>query len=283
MNELTIDGKTYISSKRAAEITGYARDYVGQLAREGHVVARLVGRSWYVLESSIREHRFGKEGEEAAAAAQKPGRPDAMRTWDAPKYASEAPQELEMPAKDADTGRTDATTLAAMHSAWQEWFSMKGDISAEAAEEIAAEEEVVIEEPAEKMVEEEPGLDAAKSVQDDAAPSNAVSIPIERIRPAPRPIEAMGYQRPISTAHTTPAATPEPPARSTEMLAERPSRRARKGRGRSGAALRALFIAVAVLAAVIGVVGSGIADPLLAKYHVQNYAEILNGGTEYAR
>ncbi len=42
MNELTLDGKTYVSSRRAAEITGYAKDYVGQLCREGHVEARLV-------------------------------------------------------------------------------------------------------------------------------------------------------------------------------------------------------------------------------------------------
>jgi hypothetical protein len=59
MDEITLDDKTYVSSKRAAEITGYAKDYVGQLCREGRVEARLVGRNWYVLEDSIREHRFG--------------------------------------------------------------------------------------------------------------------------------------------------------------------------------------------------------------------------------
>ncbi len=59
MDELTFGGKKYISSKKAAKITGYAKDYVGQLCREGRVKARLVGRSWYVLEESIREHRFG--------------------------------------------------------------------------------------------------------------------------------------------------------------------------------------------------------------------------------
>lgn len=58
MDEITIDGKTYISSKQAAGITGYAKDYVGQLCREGRVEARLIGRSWYVLEESIRKHRF---------------------------------------------------------------------------------------------------------------------------------------------------------------------------------------------------------------------------------
>lgn len=61
MDELTLDGKIYISSKRAAAITGYAKDYVGQLCREGRVEARLVGRSWYVLENSIKAHRFGAD------------------------------------------------------------------------------------------------------------------------------------------------------------------------------------------------------------------------------
>lgn len=61
MDELTIDGKIYLSSKRAAAITGYAKDYVGQLCREGRVEARLVGRSWYVYEPSIMKHRFDQE------------------------------------------------------------------------------------------------------------------------------------------------------------------------------------------------------------------------------
>ncbi len=61
MDELTLEGKKYLSSKRAAKITGYAKDYIGQLCREGRVTARLVGRGWYVLEDSIREHRFGND------------------------------------------------------------------------------------------------------------------------------------------------------------------------------------------------------------------------------
>lgn len=63
MDELVIGETRYVSSKKAAQITGYAKDYVGQLCREGKVEAKLVGRNWYVLESSILEHRFGKEDE----------------------------------------------------------------------------------------------------------------------------------------------------------------------------------------------------------------------------
>ncbi len=61
MDEILIEEKKYISSKQAAKITGYAKDYIGQLCREGRVPARLVGRAWYVLESAIQDHRFGEE------------------------------------------------------------------------------------------------------------------------------------------------------------------------------------------------------------------------------
>ncbi len=55
---LEFEGKRYISSKRAAQLVGYTKDYVGQLARAGKVDARLVGRSWYVAEDSIRSHKL---------------------------------------------------------------------------------------------------------------------------------------------------------------------------------------------------------------------------------
>jgi hypothetical protein len=55
---IEIDGKEYISSKRAAKLVGYTKDYVGQLARGGHLEARLIGRSWFVTEGSIRAHKL---------------------------------------------------------------------------------------------------------------------------------------------------------------------------------------------------------------------------------
>ncbi len=61
MDELTLNNEKYISSKRAAKITGYTKDYVGQLCREGKIIAQLVGRNWYISESSIRNHRFELE------------------------------------------------------------------------------------------------------------------------------------------------------------------------------------------------------------------------------
>lgn len=56
MDELEIKGRKYISSKRASKITGYAKDYVGQLARGGKINATRVGRAWYVSEDEILTH-----------------------------------------------------------------------------------------------------------------------------------------------------------------------------------------------------------------------------------
>lgn len=56
MDELIVNQTKYISSKRAAEITGYAKDYIGQLVRKGKLDAKRVGRAWYVSESEIKAH-----------------------------------------------------------------------------------------------------------------------------------------------------------------------------------------------------------------------------------
>ncbi len=92
MDELTLDGETYVSSKRAAKITGYAKDYIGQLCREGRVKARQVGRNWYVLESSIREHRFGDDLRDKAESKT----PKVTSGhWEQPKYSSESVSTLQ--------------------------------------------------------------------------------------------------------------------------------------------------------------------------------------------
>lgn len=152
MNEITIGDKLYISSKRAAEITGYAKDYVGQLCREGHVDAKMVGRSWYVYEPSIRAHRFGveaesleekgAEGEEAvesedtakeqqiAAPSDDASTQESDSTWQKPTYSSELPQELpelQAPAYVEPAAPTEQT-LTDMQAAWREWFERKQEI-----------------------------------------------------------------------------------------------------------------------------------------------------------
>ena len=56
-----LDGKEYLSSGRAAEVTGYHSDYVGQLARSGAVESKQVGNRWYVNKESIKKHKVEKD------------------------------------------------------------------------------------------------------------------------------------------------------------------------------------------------------------------------------
>ena len=59
--EVTLDGKVYVSSKRAAEIGTYTQDYIGQLARASKIDARRVAGLWYVSMDSIEEHKQNSE------------------------------------------------------------------------------------------------------------------------------------------------------------------------------------------------------------------------------
>ena len=115
MDELIIADQKYISSKHASEITGYAKDYIGQLCREGRVEARLVGRSWYVREAAIRDHRFGAENSPPEPEKIEPVVETALETSESPKYITD------------DSGVPEATTYfdtaAQMQEAWQGWFS----------------------------------------------------------------------------------------------------------------------------------------------------------------
>ena len=52
-NELYIESKKYISSRRAAEITKYSNDYIGQLCRSDKIKGTLVGRVRFVEEESL--------------------------------------------------------------------------------------------------------------------------------------------------------------------------------------------------------------------------------------
>jgi hypothetical protein len=56
MNTVVIDGVTYTKASTLAKKYDYTTDYLGQLARAEKVSAQLVGRSWYIDESSLRQH-----------------------------------------------------------------------------------------------------------------------------------------------------------------------------------------------------------------------------------
>lgn len=137
MDTLTIDGESYLSSKRAAKITGYAKDYVGQLCREGRIDAKLVGRNWYVREQSIREHRFGQDDNthDVNKSASKTNKSADLSPASSIHYTSEKITPLPNIKAEQNSAQEKAASLkhnlehenihyvAAMQKAWQEWFT----------------------------------------------------------------------------------------------------------------------------------------------------------------
>lgn len=89
VDEITLDGEIYVSSRQAAKSTGYAQDYVGQLARKGHIDARRVGGLWYISAKSLEKHQ-----EKSAEYAPKPPEnkeiktPDTIVSFDGRDYVS---------------------------------------------------------------------------------------------------------------------------------------------------------------------------------------------------
>lgn len=87
MDELTFDGKTYISSKQAAKLTGYTKDYIGQLCRSEKLPSRMVGRNRYVEKEALPEHKRsnGKRSREDEGY-------EVSITKEAPKVATPTPK-----------------------------------------------------------------------------------------------------------------------------------------------------------------------------------------------
>jgi hypothetical protein len=56
MDEITVEGKRYLSARRAAQISDYTQDYIGQLCRGKELTAKKIGRSWFVSEDSLMDH-----------------------------------------------------------------------------------------------------------------------------------------------------------------------------------------------------------------------------------
>lgn len=130
MDELLIEDKKYISSKRAAQITGYAKDYVGQLCREGRVSARLVGRTWYVLESALADHRFKtpEKEQKGPVISRKESVVSMSSGWESPRYEAISAEELpalrriEHVETEREVTKESPEAPAHLHEAWQAWF-----------------------------------------------------------------------------------------------------------------------------------------------------------------
>jgi hypothetical protein len=56
-SDLFFENKKYIPAKDAAALTGYSKDYVGQLCRGNKVLSKRIGHTWYVCEESILNYK----------------------------------------------------------------------------------------------------------------------------------------------------------------------------------------------------------------------------------
>lgn len=256
MDEILIGEKNYISSKRAAKVTGYAKDYVGQLCREGRVPARLVGRSWYVLETAIHDHRFGTPGTEHAENPEGKEAEPHHATWEAPRYeAAESevlPPVTRSQEPQEDIHKSDATSEQNLHDAWQAWFSRIGE--APPPEEPNSDEAT-----AQEQIAEEKSPAEEENVADQEEVPIVIraihhELPQERMVPARR--EDEDEVRVISeerlTSQTSPYAT--------------------------ASAIRLVSMMIALISLTIAVAGSGYIDRYIISF---DQAHLLAGVSVY--
>jgi len=280
MDELTIDEKVYVSSKRAAKITGYAKDYVGQLCREGRVDARLVGRNWYVLEASIMEHRFGAtpaDQKEPATAAAKEAAEPAIQiskavtdTWDAPSYQPEVPSVLPyLEAKEPTTPPDTRKVVSEMQEAWQEWFA-----------------------------ERKPGLEALPNASSEfdghlvpAVQSEVQETEATVVEDEPVFITKLEHQAPEVSAEPVSLSDVEEVVRLHRTQAQvavgevedlrQPVRSTVVAQG-SNLVLKSIFVGIAFVAVCIALAGTGVlGDSLAATGVARPLVDAVNGSWEY--
>ena len=194
MKELTLNGKTYLATKRAAEITGYTTDYVGQLARQGKIDAQLVGRNWYISEESITKHKFGeakvllkKDEEERNSPVLEVLVSTAGETLEKEEKIVESQEEEVSIQKEVD----EPVALDEMQGAWQEWYKAQKSVPAEEEEIFLSEEER--EEVVPIIVEQEVPI-IKKSEVEEVAPAEEVAeekieAPAEESIPSPLPVQ----------------------------------------------------------------------------------------------
>jgi len=152
------DGKEYLSAARAAEITGYTQDYVGQLARGGTILSHQVGNRWYVERQSILVHKKEKDSMLAAVQSEAVGIVRAKNASNTtPKYQANSSYSGSQPLLEYSSDSGDLIPL--MHSADHDDQPEKS---------------------------EENQLVSAHVEDSEAATRPAHAIPIRRLRPAPR-------------------------------------------------------------------------------------------------
>ncbi|MFA6279112.1 MAG: helix-turn-helix domain-containing protein [Candidatus Paceibacterota bacterium] len=276
MDEILIEEKKYVSSKQAAKITGYAKDYIGQLCREGRVPARLVGRSWYVLETAIQDHRFGNP--EVVVPERPKSAPQASiaSTWAPPRY--EASSEALLPSvnrpQDNNTTEPEITSPSSANTqeredetqhiedSWKAWFDRFDhavDAEAEASAGVASTDEGIIEAEgvmpvdAEEIKNEEVEEKPKPESEAEVGESIEVSIPIHTLH---QPL----YQPPpeeLLPRTTTVEAIIDTKQAQNKKVAQRKG--SRDG-GKTARVMRIIGIMLAIIISAIAIAGSGYFD-----------------------
>ena len=225
MDEILIEEKKYVSSKQAAKMTGYAKDYIGQLCREGRVPARLVGRSWYVLETAIQDHRFGTSDETMQSA------PVLQPSWESPRYEASSDELLPSINRLREEREVATNDKAPEHlqDSWRAWFDRVADTEVVAP---VIEKTEVIEDVKEEEKEEE----------------GEVNVPIRAVYRQP-PEELLPRRRPET----------RPPSEPVEQIT-RQERQKVNNTVMMIRAIRVSGILLATIIAAVAVIGSGYLD-----------------------
>lgn len=253
MDELLIEEKKYISSKQAAKITGYAKDYIGQLCREGRVPARLVGRSWYVLETAIQDHRFGDTSDESTKSKKEAIRSDSpikasLSTWEAPRYEAssvetfpplERLQDTEIPVP-VDIQREPEVSQD-LQDSWRAWFDRIEPV----------------------IPDEVPPTEPEKVEMEEAGGNDEVDIPIHSI-----------YKALIAESLPDVASVPESSAKEEQFMYEEK----RRGRRPITAPIQLVGAFFALVIAIIALISTGYFDTYIIS---NSQARIIAGVALY--
>lgn len=240
MDEILIEEKRYISSKQAAKITGYAKDYIGQLCREGRVTARLVGRSWYVLEAAIQDHRFGAPAVEPMSKdTPKEAEPVLSSSLSEPRYSEVVEEKIptvdelsETPSAHIQESADATASTDPLQDSWRSWFDRAEDSAVEA---ITPHAEPV--EAAEERIEQE------ESVEEN--------VPVRAIHHTLyKPDEEVALPAITKVYRSQEAIYEEQPIRRTN----------RKGRNQMVSGIQAGSLLVGALAIALALIGSGFFD-----------------------
>lgn len=307
MDELTIDEKKYISSKRAAQITGYAKDYIGQLCREGRVPARLVGRNWYVLESAISDHRFGPPEPIPASApapapaagapavgAREESRPghtasrqgsvvELPQTWEAPRYASIDPEPLpqlnRMEQMEAEAEPAAAEELAEpFMDSWRNWFDHIAEIAPETKHQGASPQGP---NEAEATRIQEPKPQEGLPAPEEQMPEEEINIPIHTVYDLPpRELLPNAHERPTRSFMGEDAAEVAAHEEEVQVYEERVRKPRIGALRRTYAVIRAVGAIIAIGAIGIATVASGYFDTYISSY---SQASAITGISVYEK